>query len=1102
MPAYIAEGMYSTSEKLVYEHMQPRVAVLLSMFDAHINGKGINDVNDFLQNYEVAVIPKSMDDLLKSLGLVSSLAPGQTLQMPAWYRYYNSLTIGSDALLDLNPINKEDNTKLKAREAWQIANQILSNDHRRTRLVKNAKSVSMNMSIDGKTKGMSTFDFDETLIIDGENFVVAKKGNDIIKVSSSDWPIQGPNLADQGYNFDFSDFVNVRGGKDGPLLQKMKNQVRKYGPDNVFVLTARMQDAAVPIHQWLKSKGIDIPLKNITGLGNSKGEAKAEWMLQKFAEGYNDMYFVDDALPNVEAVKNVLDQLDIKSKVVQAKINFSKDASGEFNKMIERDSGVSKDKIFSDAQAKIRGKKASRFKFFVPPSAEDFKGLLYNFLGKGKQGDADMQFFKEHLLDPFTKGIRDMDFAKQRISEEYKTLKKKMPDVHKSLSKNLPNSDYTIGDAIRVYLWNKNGIDIPGLSEQEAQTLSDYINNKNLEAKAFADTLSSISRSKEGYVVPDENWVIGSIGTDLFQQSTKVNRADYLEEWKQNVDAIFSPENMNKIQAVYGTNFRDALENMLYRMETGSNKVQGGDKVVNGFMDWINGSVGAVMFFNTRSAALQTLSTINFIDWSDNNIFKAAKAFANQPQYWKDFMTLFNSDMLKQRRAGMSIDVNLAELSNAVAKSSMKDKSRAAIRYLLQIGFTPTQIADSFAIASGGATFYRNKINKYLKEGMSQKEAEQKAFNEFQEIAEETQQSSRPDLISQQQAGTLGRLILAWQNTPMQYTRLTKKAISDLVNGRGDWKSHVSRILYYGAMQNVIFGSLQTGLAFLMFGSDEDDEKTQTKTTRVANGALDTILRGTGVYGAMVSTLKNTIMKYAEEREKPYGKRELSKVGLEAMQLSPPIGSKLRKLMKAIYSYEYNKGVPEKMGISIDNPILDVVGNLVEATTNIPLARTVKKAQQIEEAVNGNHDTWKRVSLVMGWSKWDLDVTDEELEKAKEEVKIEKKEKKEAERKIQKEQEKEQKKIDKENERKDKEAQGIKEVRCSGIKSNGQRCKIMVETKEKTVLCGYHKSYKPNEGSDRDGDGIKEYQCTATTSSGRRCRNRTERENKKCYAHQ
>ena len=1067
MPAYIAEGMYNTKEKLVYEHMQPRVAVLLSIFDAHINGEGISDINDFLQNYEVAVIPKSMDDLLKSLGLVSSLAPGQTLQMPAWYRYFNSLTMGSDLLLDLNPINTEDNTKLKAREAWQIANQILTTNHRRVRTAKQAVSTSINFSMDGGSKGMSTFDFDETLIIEGKNFVVATKGNDTIKISSDQWPIQGPTLAQQGFSFDFSDFANVRGGKEGPLLQKMKNQIKKYGNKNVFVLTARQQASAVPIQKWLKSQGIDIPLKNITGLGKSEGSAKGEWMLQKFAEGYNDMYFVDDALPNVKAVKDVLDILDIKSKVVQAKINFSVDGNAEFNNMLDRSAGVPKDKIFSDAQARRRGAKSDKLRFFVPPSAEDFKGLLYSFLGKGKQGDADMQFFKEHLLDPFAKGIRDINFAKQRMSEEYKTLRNKMPDVHKRLSDKIPNTDYTLGDAIRVFLWNTNGIEVPGLSEQEVKTLSDYIENKDLEARAFAETLGVISRSKDGYVLPDENWVVGSIGSDLFNQSNKINRKDYLEEWKNNIDVIFSSENLNKIEAVYGTSFRDALENMLFRMETGSNRAHGNDKVVNGFMDWINGSVGAVMFFNTRSAMLQTLSTVNFIDWNDNNIFQAAKAFANQPQYWKDFMTLFNSDMLKQRRAGMSIDVNLAELSNAVAKSSMKDKSKAALRYLLQIGFTPTQIADSFAIASGGATFYRNKVNKYLKEGMSKKEAEAKAFDEFQEIAEETQQSSRPDLISQQQAGTLGRLILAWQNTPMQYTRLTKKAISDLVNGRGDWKSHVSRILYYGAMQNVIFGSLQTGLAFLLFGGDEDEEKTNTKVTRVANGALDTLLRGTGVYGAMASTLKNTIMKYLDERDKPYGRRELSKVALEAVQLSPPIGSKLRKIMSAIYSYEYNKGIPEKMGVSVDNPMLDVVGNVVEATTNVPLARSVRKAQNIEEAINGNHEMWKRVALIMGWSKWDLSIEDADINQAREEVKIEKKQKKDEEKKIKKDQKKKEEAKQKEIDKKKKE-----EAR---------------------------KNRK--DGDDLDGDGLKEYRCQGTTNAGSRCRIYTEHLSKKCYHH-
>ena len=1092
-------GINAVGQLFQYEHGTPKVVVASRIIQSYIKNNEMTD--DVWDGYTVQVIHKKLD------GLIDASGNKYTARVDGAPRAFNADTLAlvktltKQELSEIAPlISMDPDNPGVMGEAWvaaaqDIHNSILPSHLTLKRLGKGRRTGLW--SKDTKAKGMSTFDFDETLIIEGENFVIATDpatGNQV-KISSDQWPVKGPELAQQGYEFDFSDFANVRGGTDGPLLEKMRNQVKKYGPDHVYVLTARQQDSAGPIHEWLKSKGINIPLENITGLGKSEGSAKGEWMLQKFNEGYNDMYFVDDALSNVKAVKDVLDQLDIKSKVVQAKVMFSQEGAGKFNDILQRVTGVPKDKIFSDAQARLRGKKAGGFKFFVPPSAEDFKGLLYNFLGKGKQGDADMAFFKEYLLDPFAKGVRNINAAKQKIADEYKALRKSSPDVVKRLNDKVPNSDYSIGDAMRVYLWNKNGIEIPGLLPQEIADLSDFVFN-DPKLVAFAEKLSAVSRAEDGYVKPDENWVVGNISSDLHNQTSKVNRADFLAEWIENKNIIFSPENLNKIEAVYGTDFRDALENMLERMETGSNRLTGKkDKVVNGFMDWINGSVGAVMFFNTRSAVLQTLSTVNFINWNDNNIFAAAKAFANQPQYWKDFVTLFNSDMLKQRRAGMAIDVNLAELSNAVSKASGKDKARAALRYLLQIGFTPTQIADSFAIAAGGSTFYRNRINKYVKEGMSQKEAEAKAFEDFQEIAEETQQSSRPDLISQQQAGTLGRLVLAWQNTPMQYTRLTKKAISDLVNGRGDWRSHVSRILYYGAMQNVIFGSLQTGLAFLLFGGDEDEEKTKTKVTRVANGALDTLLRGTGVYGAMVSTLKNTIMKYMDERDKPYGKRELSKVALEATQLSPPIGSKLRKIMNAIYSYEYNKGVPEKMGVSIDNPILNVVGNVIEATTNFPLARVVRKAQNLEEAINGNHEMWKRVALIGGWDKWSLDIKDEDLEQAKTEVKQEKEDKKKAEDKAK----KEEKKKKEEQEKKDK---GIKEVRCSAIKSNGERCKIMVETKNKTAKCTYHKAYKEGEASDRDNDGIKEYRCTAITGSGKRCKNRTENTNKKCYAHQ
>ena len=71
----------------------------------------------------------------------------------------------------------------------------------------------------------------------------------------------------------------------------------------MFVLTARPQDAALPIHKFLKGLGLNIPLENITGLANGAPKAKADWMLEKFEQGYNDFYFADDALKNVKAVK-------------------------------------------------------------------------------------------------------------------------------------------------------------------------------------------------------------------------------------------------------------------------------------------------------------------------------------------------------------------------------------------------------------------------------------------------------------------------------------------------------------------------------------------------------------------------------------------------------------------------------------------------------------------------------------------------------------------------------------------------------------------------------------------------------------------------------
>ena len=88
-------------------------------------------------------------------------------------------------------------------------------------------------------------------------------------------------------------------------------------------------------------------------------------------------------------------------------------------------------------------------------------------------------------------------------------------------------------------------------------------------------------------------------------------------------------------------------DSILYRMENGTNRQSGNNKLTNSFLNWVNNSVGAIMFFNFRSATLQTISLFNFINWSDNNPAQAALALANQPQYWKDVIRLFNSSPLQ-----------------------------------------------------------------------------------------------------------------------------------------------------------------------------------------------------------------------------------------------------------------------------------------------------------------------------------------------------------------------------------------------------------------------------------------------------------------------
>ena len=683
------------------------------------------------------------------------------------------------------------------------------------------------------------------------------------------------------------------------------------------------------------------------------------------------------------------------------------DLSGRFNGIIEETKGgktvlAAADKVIPEVIARQKGASIGKYKLYVPPSAEDFMGLMYSFMGKGAQGDLHKQFFEETLNKPYKRGIAQLESAKQKMENDYKDLRKKHPKVVKKLNKKMPGTDFTYDQAIRIFLWKSGGFDMAetGLEPETAEGRK-LINDaffavaKDRELQQFARGVGLISGQEKGWIDPSRDWVIDNIASDLNSISDKIGRKQFLQEFTDNYKEIFNKQNLNKIEAIYGSRFRNSLEDILFRMEKGTNRNFGSeDARANAFADFLNGSVGSIMFFNMRSAALQTLSAANYVNWSDNNIYAAGKAFANVPQYYADVVTLFNSDKLKQRRKGFKMDVNQAELVRSI--EGQKDGFKAALRYLLKLGFTPTQAVDSLAIATGGATFYRNRINTYIKDnGLTKEEAEAKAFEDFSEITDQSQQSSDPAMVSEQQANKFSRWVLSFQNTSMQYNRLIKKAALDIANNRGNTKENVSKILYYSFVQNFTFNALSSALFAVALGSSDDDEKDKQKILRTANGMADTILKGAGYHGAIIAMLKNTVFEIHKQESKSWGK-DYTYVLLSMLNVAPAVGSKFSKGYKVQKTYEFQKdlikergfypgtlnpkkfGKKESIGLRgskniIDNPAYMMAGYAL-SVVNVPLDRVIKKVSNASYALDNTTKGWQKTALMFGFSTWDLDL--------------------------------------------------------------------------------------------------------------------------------
>ena len=604
-------------------------------------------------------------------------------------------------------------------------------------------------------------------------------------------------------------------------------------------------------------------------------------------------------------------------------------------------------------QAKGEGAKAS--KWFIPPNAEDFKGLLYTFLPKSKTGVAAKKWMTEVLLKPYSDAIAALDTEILNKSKAWAAMSKGF-----DFNQKVDGSPYTLGDAIKVYNALKEGKD-PGIAKKKhldalihaVESNSEILDIANEIADSFPIDLKS-------------GWQNRSFAKEIYDSINDGARKRHLETFSANVDAIFNDTTLDLIADQFGVKYKQALVNTLKRMKSGRNRTAN-DANANAYMNWLNRAVGTTMFLNTRSAVLQLLSTLNFIGKPGNNLFQATAAFANRKQWNKDYKKLWDSDYLTNRRDGAKFDVLADEIANDPDNWISK---------ILQKGFLPTRYADSFAIALGGASFYRNRINSLVKEGMSEADAEVQAMKDWRQAAEESQQSSDPSKISEIQASSIGKIIYAFANTPFQYARITKRKLQDLTSGRsaaeGSVQKDLGTIFYYSMAQALIFNALQSGLVALLMSDDEDDEELkQEKYASMLERSLTSFAKSTGNPGAVASTLY-AMMKEGYLQQTGKKRPDANAFAVTATSISPPLNSKLRDIAGAYRAYNKIED-GDAFTPSLDNEALTMAGE-VASVAGLPLDRVIRKARHLAAISNEEAELWQKIWMLAGWSEWELGV--------------------------------------------------------------------------------------------------------------------------------
>ena len=221
--------------------------------------------------------------------------------------------------------------------------------------------------------------------------------------------------------------------------------------------------------------------------------------------------------------------------------------------------------------------------------------------------------------------------------------------------------------------------------------------------------------------------------------------------------------------------------------------------------------------------------------------------------------------------------------------------------------------------------------------------------------------------------------------------RAGMKDILDISKGRykggRELTEKVGRISYYMGVQIAILAGLQSALfAMLLNDDDVSDEKIANTKSMMLNTTTDSMLRGFGIQGAIISAFKNATQEYFKQSAKGYS-ADYSEVAEDLLNMSPPIGSKFGMLDRAGDRRKWAKiRGDDKFKFELGNPSLEASLMTIQATTNAPVYSPYQNMFNLKHAMSDQYETWQRFLMGAGWTPYSVGVG-VETEKKKEKPK-------------------------------------------------------------------------------------------------------------------